>query len=192
MSSTNKRRVNAAVSTFALFVSTFGLVCVIEVEDLHLYLYRQNEDHDIRQQIIINATTFNHSSRLIVRDEESKQEKFARLSSLYSNIAVPPKGKKRDQNKKKQRRRSPSPACHPHFHHLTLNTAWSWSDATKFKRIYFYHARKAGGTSLANYFYRVADHYGLEFDQGEWIEAEEPGTHQVPTFYVTHLREPVS
>jgi len=190
MSSINKRRVAAAVSTFVLFVATFGLVYVIEVDDLQLFLYRQNEDHYIRQEIIANATTFNHSIELVVRDEERKQEKFARLSSLYSNIAVPPNGKKRDQKKKKRRRRSP--ACHPHFHHLTSNTAWSWSDATKFKRIYFYHARKAGGTSLANYFYRVADHYGLEFDQGEWIEAEEPGTHQVPTFYVTHLREPVS
>jgi hypothetical protein len=87
-----------------------------------------------------------------------------------------------------------SPACHPHFRfpsHESNNTR-AWSEDTKFKRMYFYHARKAGGTSLASYFSMVARHHGLEFKHAEYVESEEPGTHELPTFYVTHLREPVS
>ena len=182
MSSSSKRRVAAIASTFILFVATLGLVKYIEVEDLHLSSYLQSEENDNHpSQYQINATMFEQSLRLVddEREETEKQlvlVKSAHLSSLDSNISTPP-------------RKNRSPACHPHFHHFTSNTTWN---TAKFKRIYFYHTRKAGGTSLGNYFSRVADQYGLEFDQGEWIEAEEPGTHELPTFYVTHLREPVS
>ncbi|KAL3811148.1 LOW QUALITY PROTEIN: hypothetical protein ACHAXA_001363 [Cyclostephanos tholiformis] len=97
----------------------------------------------------------------------------------------------RQEKQRHQERKSP--ACHPHFRiapHKS-NDMRSWSEDTKFKRLYFYHARKAGGTSLANYFSMVARHHGLDFQHTEWLEAEEPGTHELPTFYVTHLREPV-
>eukprot|EP00956_Cyclotella_meneghiniana_P013108 scaffold18805_cov95-Cyclotella_meneghiniana.AAC.2 len=86
----------------------------------------------------------------------------------------------------------PSPVCRPN-----LNVAlpdWRWDNTTKFERIYFYHARKAGGTSLAQYFKEVAKYHGLEFVADEWNAAEEPGHNNVSgasTFYVTHLREPV-
>ena len=86
----------------------------------------------------------------------------------------------------------PSPVCRPN-----LNAAlpdWRWDNSTKFERIYFYHARKAGGTSLAQYFKEVAKYHGLEFVADEWNAAEEPGHNNVSgasTFYVTHLREPV-
>ncbi len=182
MPSSSKRQV-AIASTFV--VATIGLVNLIEVEDLHLSSYLQIVEKDKHpSQYQMNATMFEHSFQLIddQREEAEKQlvlEKFARLSSLYSNMPIPHK-------------KNRSPACYPRFSHLTSNTTWTWSNTTKFKRIYFYHTRKAGGTSLANYFSGVADHYGIEFDQGEWIEAEEPGTHELPTFYVTHLREPVS
>ena len=83
-----------------------------------------------------------------------------------------------------------SPACHPHFHLALPN--YQWSNSTKFKRIYFYHARKAGGTSLHHYLRSVAEHYGLEYEAKEWYEMEEPGTQERDTFYVTHIREPVS
>ena len=48
-----------------------------------------------------------------------------------------------------------------------------------------------GGTSLVQYFRRVATYYNLEFKAVEWTAAEEPGTAKKATFYVTHLREPV-
>ena len=83
-----------------------------------------------------------------------------------------------------------SPACRPHFNAWTRSNRLS--NATTFRRLYFYHARKAGGTSLANYLSKVARRRGLAFAQDEWVEAEEPGTHPVPTLYVAHLREPVS
>lgn len=98
------------------------------------------------------------------------------------------------QEQHQQQSHQRSPACHPHFRFTSheSNKTRAWSEDTKFKRMYFYHARKAGGTSLANYFSMVARHHGLEFQHAEWVEAEEPGTHELPTFYVTHLREPVS
>ena len=39
----------------------------------------------------------------------------------------------------------PSPACRPHFQ-VALPDG-NWTNATKFKRLYFYHARKAGVSS---------------------------------------------
>jgi len=83
----------------------------------------------------------------------------------------------------------PSPACHPHFQ-LALPNG-KWGNGTKFKRIYFYHARKAGGSSMHKYLGLVAQNYGIELTAVEWYGMEEPGTNDVDTFYVTHLREPV-
>ena len=84
-----------------------------------------------------------------------------------------------------------SPACHPHFHLAVPNN--QRNNTTRFKRIYFYHARKAGGSSMHKYLAKVAEHYGLELKAVEWNAMEEPGMHDddVNTFYVTHLREPV-
>lgn len=84
----------------------------------------------------------------------------------------------------------PSPACKPHFK-LALPNG-KWSNATKFKRIYFYHARKAGGSSMSHYFSEVAKKYELEYKAVEWSAMEEPGTWDDETFYVAHVREPVS
>eukprot|EP01083_Nonionella_stella_P310290 1101893_1 len=83
-----------------------------------------------------------------------------------------------------------SPACKPHFR-LALPDG-NWTNATKFKRLYFYHARKAGGTNLRKYFEKVAAHHGLQYKVTEYDMAEDPGSHDEATFYVTHLREPVS
>ena len=88
--------------------------------------------------------------------------------------------------------RQRSPACHPHFDLASSSGGWS-ANGTRFKRIYFYHARKAGGSSVNRYLEKVASHHGVELKYTEWSEMEEPGTHDEdsPTFYVTHLREPV-
>ena len=84
----------------------------------------------------------------------------------------------------------PSPACHPHFNLALPNNRWS--KTTKFKRIYFYHARKAGGSSMHRFLGQVSTHYGIELKAVEWSAMEEPGTYDdAATFYVTHLREPV-
>ena len=48
------------------------------------------------------------------------------------------------------------------------------------------------GTNLKDYFKRVAAHHGLEFASMEFEMAEDPGSYDDATFYVTHLREPVS
>ena len=84
----------------------------------------------------------------------------------------------------------PSPACHPHFN-LALSDG-NFNNITKFKRIYLYHARKAGGSSMSQYFSTVAKTYGLDYFAREWGSMEEPGFGDKDTFYVAHVREPVS
>jgi len=85
-----------------------------------------------------------------------------------------------------------SPACKPHFNLALPNS--QWNNSTKFRRIYFYHARKAGGSSMHKYLAKVSDYYGIELKAVEWAGMEEPGKNHDDgaTFYVTHLREPVS
>ncbi|KAL3791687.1 hypothetical protein HJC23_003944 [Cyclotella cryptica] len=86
-----------------------------------------------------------------------------------------------------------SPACRPHFQVASPpNQLLRWSNSSKFKRLYFYHARKAGGTSMKYYFEKVAKHHGLEFVSAEYLGSELPGSHDDSTFYVTHLRDPVA
>ena len=84
----------------------------------------------------------------------------------------------------------PSPVCHPHFN-LALRDG-KFNNQTKFKRIHLYHARKAGGSSMSQYFSTVARTYGLDYMATEWDKMEEPGYGEKDTFYVAHLREPVS
>ena len=48
------------------------------------------------------------------------------------------------------------------------------------------------GTNLRFYFEQVAQHHGLEYAVEEYSVAEDPGSSNVPTFYVTNMREPVS
>ena len=92
-----------------------------------------------------------------------------------------------------------SPACKPHFqlaappssNNTQTNIFVNSKSASKFTRLYFHHARKAGGTSLRQYFKAVAQHHGLAYAVNEYGPAEEPGTHENSTLYVTHLRDPV-
>ena len=87
-----------------------------------------------------------------------------------------------------------SPACHPHFNLALPNN--KWSNTTKFNRIYFYHSRKAAGSTVHRYLRKVADKYGIELKAVEWSGMEEPGTsyenNNTNTFYVTNIREPIS
>jgi hypothetical protein len=39
---------------------------------------------------------------------------------------------------------------------------------------------------------KVAKHHGIKFASAEFEGSEVPGSRNEPTFYVTHLREPVS
>jgi len=82
-----------------------------------------------------------------------------------------------------------SPVCKPHFQLALPNGTWTTN--IKFKRLYFYHSRKAGGTNLKRYLQKVTAHHGLKFKAEEFTVAEEPGSRQ-DTFYVTHMREPVA
>jgi hypothetical protein len=92
-----------------------------------------------------------------------------------------------------------SPACYPHFN-LYRPNGQGWTNKTKFKRILFYHARKAGGSSVNKYLVKVAKYYNIKIEWIEWSTMEEPGTYYHDgtdieddggTFYVTHLREPI-
>jgi len=87
-----------------------------------------------------------------------------------------------------------SPVCHPHFNLALPNN--KWSNTTKFNRIYFYHSRKAAGSTVHKYLRKVADKYGIELKAVEWSGMEEPGTsyenNNTNTFYVTNIREPIS
>lgn len=162
--SITKKRI-AASSSLALFIA-LGLVYAIQLGHLNLASYMPSYQ--------FNPSSVNQSRK--TGSAIQAQEKVKRYTTLYSRN---PQSLKR------------SPACHPHFQVASSKNSWKWSNSTKFQRLYFYHTRKAGGTSLADYFVRVAHHHGLEFAQDEWNEAEDPGTHDVPTFYVTHLREPI-
>jgi hypothetical protein len=57
-------------------------------------------------------------------------------------------------------------------------------------RLHFQHLRQ--GTNLKRYFQKVAAHHGLAFASDEFEAAEDPGSSDDATFYVTHMREPVS
>jgi hypothetical protein len=57
---------------------------------------------------------------------------------------------------------------------------------------YAFFGRFLQGTTLRRYFEKVAAHHGLNFKAEEYTVAEDPGTHDEATLYVTHLREPVS
>jgi len=163
---------------------------------------QHHDDHtDERYKHRRHAHSRRHRRDRLDRFREETEEEFARLLDLNSHITSSEqqpqhqdrRWREREERLEQQQRHvRKSPACHPHFRYLSSNTSWAYSDDAKFKRLYFYHARKAGGTSLAHYFSMVALHHGLEFEHAEWYEAEEPGTHELPTFYVTHLREPVS
>jgi len=87
-----------------------------------------------------------------------------------------------------------SPVCHPHFNLALPNN--KWSNTTKFNKIYFYHSRKAAGSTVHKYLRKVADKYGIELKAVEWRGMEEPGTifenNNTNTFYVTNIREPIS
>ncbi|KAL7530341.1 hypothetical protein ACHAXR_003437 [Thalassiosira sp. AJA248-18] len=179
-----KQRI-AASSSLAL-IAALGLLGFIQISELNLPSYYLESDSnpetsDKNSDVQRIAVPSSNNKKQLKKEREQEgvllhaKEKLTRLSSLHSQIS---------------QSRQRSPACHPHFNAVTSDSTWTWSNNTKFKRLYFYHARKAGGTSFADYLVRVAHHHGLEWDQDEWKEAEEPGTHDVPTFYVTHLREP--
>ena len=208
-----KRRVTAAFSS--LFIVLIGLRYYTLAWKLLLSYYllpwsdddayeRDADDHtDERHQRRRHAHSRRHRrSDGFDRFREETEEEFARLLDLNSQIITSSEQQPQHQDRQwRQREELPeqqqrhvrkSPACHPHFRYLSSSTSWAYSDDAKFKRLYFYHARKAGGTSLAHYFSMVALHHGLEFKHEEWYEAEEPGTNELPTFYVAHLREPVS
>jgi hypothetical protein len=186
----------AAASSFLLII-LIGLRCYFEMWKQLLsilpgsdaaYERDANEhNHDEHTDERHQHTRRTHSQS-VDRFSNDTEEEFAPLMiNLRDQI-----WRWRRRPEQQQRHVQKSPACHPHFRYFSNETSRAWSDDTKFKRLYFYHARKAGGTSLANYFAMVAHHHGLKFQHAEWVEAEEPGTHELPTFYVTHLREPVS
>ena len=192
----NERTVAAVSYYIALSFAILAAVFVIQARDLNLrvYLLQFSKSYVPSASVDVNGTSTITSAQTIlpldegVTHKEKKglarladiakaKEKLARLSSLHTQLS---------------QTRQISPACHPHFSVVTSNSTLGWTDRIKFKRMYFYHARKAGGTSLADYFSKVAKHHGLQWDFAEWDEAEEPGSHELPTFYVAHLREPVS
>jgi hypothetical protein len=180
-----KRRMALAYSS--LFIAMLGLLLYIEVWKLLLSYLPGNGAHE---EHAYKRFDLSRSGK----DADKELWGLSDLHSQHSSSDQEQQQRRRGRQEQEQQRqqKQKSPACHPHFRHLSSKPSWAWSEDTKFKRLYFYHARKAGGTSLAHYFSMVARHHGLKFEHVEWLEAEEPGTHELPTFYVTHLREPVS
>ena len=174
MASTRQKVIGASSSI--IIVALIGILSYIQDKNLNLTSYLQPITNVLQVQHNISKSELKKLN--IANDIGLAHDKLTRYTDLYTQNA-------------KSNYKQPSPACHPHFQSVTSINEWTFTNTTKFNRLYFYHARKAGGTSLANYFSTVARHYGLEFAQSEWTEAEEPGS--VPgTFYVAHLREPVS
>ena len=175
MASTRQKVIGAS-SSIIIFVALIGILSYIQDKNLNLTSYLQ----PIITNVQVQHNNISKSELKKINTGISIQgahDKLTRITDLYTQNA-------------KSNYKQPSPACYPHFQSLTSINEWTFTNKTMFNRLYFYHARKAGGTSLATYFSTVARHYGLEFAQSEWTEAEEPGS--VPgTFYVAHLREPV-
>jgi hypothetical protein len=73
-----------------------------------------------------------------------------------------------------------SPVCQPYL-----------PADTTIRRIYFQHMRKAGGTSIRQYFQTVANVFNLEFECKESKLIELPGSRN-DTLYLTNLREPIA
>ena len=180
---TSKQKLISASSSFVIFVTLIGVLSYIQVGDLHLASYMQqqlnqtyyqhksahetinntnNSDDDGVVQLDVNSVEKN--TTIISKEEGIHQarQNLKRITKLYTQ----------NLQQSKQQHQQKSPACYPHFQVLSSINEWTWSNTTKFKRLYFYHARKAGGTSLAYYFSRVAMHHGLEFAQDEWSQAE--------------------
>jgi hypothetical protein len=188
-----RRQITAASAT--VFIVLIGLRVYADVWKLLLsYLPVKESTHELRREPVRSDTFYDNDEddddELLFdeKDDDYKREIDLRKESLAELTRLLDLSKQQSHNQTK------SPACHPHFQYLSSNTSWTTSEKTKFKRLYFYHARKAGGTSLAMYFAKVATHHGLKFQHDEWVVAEEPGTNindELPTFYVAHLREPV-
>ena len=171
------RPTTAASSSIVIFVTLLGCLSYkIQIGDLHLTSYHYFHKHNNKMNSSLCEAGMD---KMICASILRSHKKLQRLTGLLQDIQKSPTGA-----------HHVSPACYPHFKSIQNINDWTWSTQQKFNRIYFYHTRKAGGTSLANYFSKVALHHGLEFGQDEWSASEEPGS--VPgTFYITHLREPV-
>lgn len=175
MASTRQKVIGAS-SSVIICVALIGILSYIQDKNLNLTSYLQPITDIVQVQVQHNISKSELKQINTGISIQDAHDKLTRLSDLYTQNA-------------KSNYKQPSPACYPHFQSLSSINEWSFTNKT-INRLYFYHARKAGGTSLATYFSTVARHYGLEFAQSEWTEAEEPGS--VPgTFYVAHLREPV-
>ena len=153
----------AARSTLA-FLALAGLVSVAQIRRFNLLSYLQYYEHPS------GASTSTSPPGGRKRKRKQRRISDRDVDAILSRV---------DGNLLQREADEPaSPACRPHFRAAVRsndNKTWTWSSTAKFRRLYFYHTRKAGGTSLAEYFKRVAMHHGLEYEHMEWKEAEEPG-----------------
>ncbi|EED93749.1 predicted protein [Thalassiosira pseudonana CCMP1335] len=199
----SKRRV--AVTTSLVLIVLSGLFFFTELRGLKLSNYLKNESDAEKSPVVVVVQT-----EAVEKDIQEKRPKRNRKNEKKAR--GPAAAARADHNNADDdastepsdirthimnqlpdirafTKSQPSPVCHPHMQ-LAM-PGFKWFNASKFTRLYFYHARKAGGTSLADYFVKVAHHHGLEFKVDEWTAAEEPSTSDKETFYVAHLREPI-
>jgi hypothetical protein len=106
----------------------------------------------------------NNTSRLHYNDFAQWKQEEVRKQREKQYLKQTSSAAKSDSIKRRR-----SPACEPHF---DLATNAGWGSTTKFKRLYFYHSRKAGGSSLRYYLEKVARHHGLEYAVTEYEMAE--------------------
>lgn len=178
------------------------------IQPLRQIFLNDEEDYPDNYTDDINATTIeheasshettmtdNHTALLQLQISQGKILNAFNISQIHDAIYF----RSRQYRYAKDTNTLPSsPACYPHFNHYppTNNNEQLFSpynNTTKFKRILFYHARKAGGSSMNKYLVKVAQRYGLHIEWIEWKAMEEPGVHfdKEDTFYVTHVREPI-
>lgn len=158
-----------------------------------------------------NNTTATTTTKITLEDKRyanmdiQLQISRGTISNTFTSHQINQAILQRNQKYQYQLQTFPSPACFPHFNLYTRNGTWSnntttKTKTTKFKRILFYHARKAGGSSINKYLVKVAETYGIKLEWMEWRSMEEPGTphyttegeeEEEDTFYVTHIREPI-
>ncbi|KAL9183040.1 LOW QUALITY PROTEIN: hypothetical protein ACHAXT_004827 [Thalassiosira profunda] len=91
----------------------------------------------------------------------------------------------------------PSPVCHPHWDVAVSKDSGgseilndlSWGANLPIKRIFFYHVRKAGGTTVEKYLKMVTTH--TELNTKRLSMAMPLQRSRNDTIYVTNLRDPV-
>ncbi len=107
-----------------------------------------DDDDDNVDRIIDSDNDDNNTTTTVNNDRYANMDLQLQISKgSISNAFTPHEINQAIlQRNQLQQQQPSSPACYPHFNLYQPNG--TWNNTTKFKRILFYHARKAGGSSM--------------------------------------------